>query len=58
MTFASADDRTWAGVGLGGSYNWSDDRYSLHGEAVARTSLAELGDSYSFGGTVGLRVKW
>ncbi|PRD44274.1 hypothetical protein C5748_06690 [Phyllobacterium phragmitis] len=58
VNFASENDRIWGGIGLGGSYNWSDDRYSLYGEAFARTSLADFGDSYSLGGTLGLRIKW
>ncbi|PDS78947.1 autotransporter outer membrane beta-barrel domain-containing protein [Rhizobium sp. L43] len=48
----------WGGVGLGGSYSWSNERYSINGEAFARTSLQDFGDSYSIGGKVGFNVKW
>ncbi|WP_368046085.1 autotransporter outer membrane beta-barrel domain-containing protein [Rhizobium sp. CBN3] len=48
----------WGGLGLGGSYNWSDERYSINGEAFARTSLQDFGDSYSIGGKVSFDVKW
>jgi len=58
VSFANENDRIWGGIGLGGAYNWSDDRYSLYGEAFARTSLADFGDSYSVGGSLGLRVRW
>jgi fibronectin-binding autotransporter adhesin len=55
---ASRDDRLWGGLGLGGSYNWSEDKYSLYGEGTVNTSLADFGDSYVLKGTAGLRVKW
>ncbi|KXF79114.1 hypothetical protein ATN84_05115 [Paramesorhizobium deserti] len=58
VSFVSENDRVWGGFGVGGAYNWADDRYSLYGEAFARTSLADFGDSYSVGGSLGLRVKW
>lgn len=56
--FYNKSDRLWAGIGLGGSYNWNDDKYSLYGEGSVNTSLNHFGDSYSYKGTVGLRVKW
>ena len=56
--FSSRDDRLWGGLGLGGSYNWNDDKHSLYGEVSANTGLAHFGDSYDVGGTLGLRVKW
>ncbi len=57
-TLAQRDARFWGGVGLGGTYNWNDDRYSIYGEVAAETSLEDIGDSYKLGGTLGLRVKW
>ena len=56
--FSSRDDRLWGGLGLGGSYEWADGKYALHGEISARTSLENFGDSYEAGATLGLRVKW
>lgn len=56
--FASRNDRLWGGIGLGGSYNWDDDKYSVYGEVSANTSLESFGDSYSIQGTVGLRLRW
>ncbi|MBB2972341.1 autotransporter outer membrane beta-barrel domain-containing protein [Mesorhizobium sp. RMAD-H1] len=58
VSFANENDRIWGGLGVGGAYNWADDRYSLYGEAFARTSLASFPDSYSIGGSIGLRVRW
>ncbi|WEK49028.1 MAG: autotransporter outer membrane beta-barrel domain-containing protein [Candidatus Kaistia colombiensis] len=42
-----------AEFGLGGTYNWADERFALHGEAVASTSFD---GSYGYKGTVGLTV--
>lgn len=58
VSFASRKDRLWGGAGLGGSYNWNDDKYSIYGEGLVNTSLNNLADSYSLRGNVGLRVKW
>ncbi len=57
-SFANSHDRFWGGLGLGGSYNWNDDKYSIYGEGVVSTSLENLGDSYSIKGGLGLRIKW
>ncbi|KAB0268127.1 autotransporter outer membrane beta-barrel domain-containing protein [Microvirga brassicacearum] len=58
VTFANANDRLWAGIGAGGSYSWSGDKYALYGEVSVNTSLAHVGDSYSLGGTGGFRMTW
>lgn len=57
-TLASRDDRFWGGVGLGGSYDWNDDKYSVYGEGLINTSLENVADSYEIRGTAGFRVKW
>ena len=57
-SFASKLDRVWGGIGLGGSYNWDNDKYSIYGEGLINTSLNNFGDSYSLKGNVGFRVKW
>ncbi len=56
--FANKQERLWGGIGLGGSYNWDNDKYSLYGEASINTSFKNFGDSHSYKGTVGMRVKW
>ncbi|RWC66635.1 MAG: autotransporter outer membrane beta-barrel domain-containing protein [Mesorhizobium sp.] len=56
--FVSENRAQWGGLGLGGSYSWSDERYSINGEAFARTSLQDFGDSYSIGGKVSFNVQW
>jgi outer membrane autotransporter protein len=56
--FSNRSDRVWGGMGLGGSYNWNDDKYSLYGEGSVNTSLENFADSYELKGTAGLRIKW
>ncbi|QDZ13217.1 autotransporter outer membrane beta-barrel domain-containing protein [Devosia ginsengisoli] len=58
VKFTSENDPLWGGIGIGGSYNWGDDKYSLFGEASANTSLGNFGDSYTLKGNAGLRVKF
>ena len=58
VSLASKKDRTWGGIGAGGSYNWDNDKYSIYGEGLINTSLNNLGDSYSVKGNIGFRVKW
>ncbi len=58
VQFTNKNERLWAGIGLGGSYNWNDDKYSVYGEGSVNTSLKNLGDSYTYKGTLGFRVKW
>jgi fibronectin-binding autotransporter adhesin len=55
---SSENDRTWGGIGAGGSHNWNDDKYSLYSEVSFNTSLSNFADSYSLNGTAGLRVKF
>ncbi|MCL8000394.1 autotransporter outer membrane beta-barrel domain-containing protein [Brucella sp. 21LCYQ03] len=57
-SFASEKERLWGGIGIGGSYNWNDDKYSIYGEGLVNTSLNNFGDSYSVKGQAGFRVKW
>lgn len=58
VQFTNKNERLWAGIGLGGSYNWNDDKYSVYGEGSINASLKNLGDSYTYKGTLGFRVKW
>lgn len=55
INFASGTEKLAAGFGLGGTYNWGNDKYTVYGEALVKTSFA---DDYSVGGTGGFRAKW
>lgn len=48
----------WVGVTLGGSMNWGDDAYSLHGEIGAKTSLHSFGQAGELKATLGFRKSW
>lgn len=54
----SKPQQLWGGLGFRGSLSWADDRYAVHGELLARSSLKDFGNSHSFGGSVGFSVKW
>nr|WP_246732618.1 autotransporter outer membrane beta-barrel domain-containing protein [Rhizobium leguminosarum] len=54
----SENQALWGGLGMGGSLSWADDRYAAYGEAFARTSLQDFGDSNALGAKVGFSVKW
>ncbi len=54
----SDDDRSWAGIGLGGSYGWADNKYALYGEGSVNTSLNHFADSYTIKGNLGFKMKW
>lgn len=56
--FASENEDLWGGIGVGGSLNWADDKYSVYGEATAKTSIRDFGDSGTVSGTVGFRARW
>ena len=56
--FTNRNDELFAGIGVGGSYNWNKDKYSLYGEASVNTGLSNFGDSRSYKGIVGLRIRW
>nr|WP_247882124.1 autotransporter outer membrane beta-barrel domain-containing protein [Brucella intermedia] len=58
VSFDSRNERIWGGIGLGGSYNWNDDKYSVYGEGSVDTSLQNFADSYTLKGTAGFRVKF
>jgi fibronectin-binding autotransporter adhesin len=58
VELTSSQDSVWGGLGLGGTYNWGDGKYALHGEAGVNTSLINFGRSYSLTGTAALTVKF
>jgi len=58
VTLASERHSTWVGVGIGGSHNGDDDRYSIYGELNMSTGLANFGESSNVKATFGMRAKW
>ncbi|GAB1582842.1 autotransporter-associated beta strand repeat-containing protein [Phyllobacterium phragmitis] len=56
--FTTKNEPLWAGIGLGGSYNWNNDKFSLYGQAIAKTSINNFADSNIISGNIGLRVRW
>jgi outer membrane autotransporter protein len=58
VNFGTGNDKTWGGIGAGGTYTWADDKYALYGEGSLNTSLNSFAKSYAVKGTVGFRVQW
>jgi len=58
VRLANDEPRTWAGLGLGGSYNFDDDVFSLYGEVNAATNLSGRGGNYRVDARLGLRSAW
>lgn len=47
---------TTLGIGIGGTYNWKDDAYSLFGQVGVNAPLDRIGDDYEVSATAGLRL--
>uniref|UniRef100_UPI0033422438 autotransporter family protein n=1 Tax=Castellaniella defragrans TaxID=75697 RepID=UPI0033422438 len=58
VSVANRRDRLWGGLGIGGTYSWSDDKYAIYAEGLVNTSLNNFGDSHSLKGNVGFRMRW
>ncbi|MDH1293218.1 autotransporter outer membrane beta-barrel domain-containing protein [Comamonas terrigena] len=54
----SKEQALWAGLGMGASLNWDQDRYTLYGELLARTSVQDFGDSHAISAKLGFRMNW
>ena len=58
VRFATRDERLWAGIGIGGTYEWANGAYAFFGNANIAGSTENMSDSYAFGGTLGFRARW
>lgn len=58
VNFDTENDRTWAGVGVSGTYAWANNKYALNGEGSVNTSLDHYADSYALKGAVGFKMSW
>ena len=56
--FINKSEHLWGGIGLGGSYAWDNDKYAIYGEGSVNTSFKNFGDSYTYKGSMGVRVRW
>ncbi|ABS17526.1 outer membrane autotransporter barrel domain protein (plasmid) [Brucella anthropi ATCC 49188] len=52
------NDKTWAGIGAGGTYAWADSKYAIYGQGSINTSLNHSTDSYAVKGNAGFIVRW
>ncbi len=55
---ANRDHRLTGELGLGGSYSWGGDRFTLYTEISGDTAIADFGAGYNLKGTAGFRVRF
>jgi fibronectin-binding autotransporter adhesin len=55
---ANREHRLSGELGLGGSYSWGDDRFTLYTEVSGDTAIADFGAGYNLKGTAGFRVRF
>ena len=58
VAFRSRDERLWAELGVGGTYQWNKGRYGLYGNLSLAGATNNMSDNYSVGGMIGFRVQW
>ena len=56
VDYESKMNNTWVSVGVGGSHNWNNDKYSIYGELSLASSTKKFGEEYEVAGEIGLRI--
>ena len=56
VEYKAEEKGTWLGLGLGGTHNWANDKFSVYGEIGVKTSTKHFSDEYELSGTVGFRI--
>lgn len=56
VDYESKMNNTWVSVGVGGSHNWDNDRFSIYGELSLASSTKKFGEEYELAGEIGLRI--
>lgn len=56
--FVNRNQRTWAGLGIGGANSWNNDTMTLFAEANLDTPLENAMDSYQLSARFGLKMSW
>ncbi|MBB2969803.1 autotransporter-associated beta strand repeat-containing protein [Mesorhizobium sp. RMAD-H1] len=56
--FTTTEEKVWAEIGAGGTYNWNDGRYGMYAKLAAQTNLDDFANSYALSGNLAFRVKW
>jgi outer membrane autotransporter protein len=58
VNFDTDAEKTWAGIGAGGTYAWANSKYAIYGQGSIDTSLTHFADNYALKGTVGFKMNW
>jgi len=56
--FHAKPNEVWAGVGIGATHNFNNDRVSLYGELGTKAGLSNISHNYGFAGDIGIRFKF
>lgn len=56
VDYESKLNSTWVSLGIGGSHNWNEDKYTVYGEVSLASSTKKFGDEYELVGEIGLRI--
>lgn len=57
-SISNRDHRLTGELGLGGSYSWGADRFTIYAEVSGNTAIADFGAGHSLKGTAGFRVRF
>lgn len=58
VDISSSAEKTWLGLGLGGTYALADDKYSLYGNATINAAADRPEDNYQLKFGTGFNMKW
>lgn len=58
VSFRSRDERLWAELGVGGTYQWNKGRYGVYGNLSVAGATNNMSDNHAVGGMIGFRVQW
>ncbi|WP_312432353.1 autotransporter outer membrane beta-barrel domain-containing protein [Achromobacter sp.] len=58
VSFRSRDERLWAELGVGGTYQWNKGRYGVYGNLNVAGATSNMSDNHAVGGMIGFRVQW
>lgn len=58
VNFSSNSENIFGEIGLGGKYNWHNNKYSIFGQTTYKSSFKKPSDNNSLKANIGFNVKW
>lgn len=56
--YSAKGEKWWGGLGVGGTFDWRDSKYSVYGEVEYRASFNGIKDNHILHGEVGFRMNF